>query len=249
MRRARRHSLAALAIGATALFAAAPAAEAEVSSVVLGKVLSVTGSDGKDRLRVTCEKGSAQVNGSNPVGGAVSCSAIHEVDATMGGGPDLIDFSGITSDFGEAKFPGFGVGTGTAALGGAGNDRYVPSQVAFNLFLGEAGDDRARGGPARDLLNGGAGEDDLGGVGGRDTLIGQTGDDRLAGGLESDLLNGGIGDDSLFGEPGADVLGGGPGKDKLRGGPGRDRLVGGADKDDLQGGAGKDTEIEKDPER
>ena len=138
MRRARRHRAAACAIGASAFFALAPAAEAEVSSVVLGKVLNITGSDGKDRARVTCDKGSAKVNGSNPVGGAVNCSAIVEVDATMGGGPDLIDFSGITSDFGEARFPGFGVGTGTAALGQDGNDRYVPSRVAFNVFFGGA---------------------------------------------------------------------------------------------------------------
>lgn len=250
MRRARRHRAAACAIGAAAVLAPAAiaaSAEARVTSVVIERVLKVTGSDGKDRVRITCVAGNAKVNGSNPAGGAVNCSSIVEVDATTGAGRDVIDFSGITSEFGEAKFPGFGVGTGTAALGGDGNDRYIPSRVAFNLFFGEAGNDRARGGPARDLLNGGPGDDDLRGGDGRDTLIGQTGDDRLAGGTESDLLNGGLGDDALFGEPGADILGGGPGRDKLRGGPGRDRLVGGAGKDNLRGGPGKDREIEKDP--
>jgi len=222
--------------------------DAKVTSAVVDRVLQLQGSEGKDRVRVACDaSGNAKVNGANPDGGAVACSAIFEVDATMGGGSDVIDFSGISSAFGEARFPGFGVGTGTAAIGGAGNDRYIPSPVAFNLFFGEAGDDRARGGPARDVLNGGAGSDDLDGADGRDSLIGGGGDDRLLGGPGGDLLAGGEGDDALFGEAGGDVLGGGPGRDKLRGGPGRDRLVGGAGKDDLRGGSGKDTEIENDP--
>ena len=250
MRRARSQRAAACAIGvAVATMALAAPADAKVMSEVVDSVLQVQGSEGKDRARVTCDaSGNAKVNGANPDGGAVACSAIFEVDATMAGGSDVIDFSGISSAFGEARFPGFGVGTGTAAIGGAGNDRYIPSPVAFNLFFGEAGDDRARGGPARDILNGGPGSDDLDGADGRDSLIGEAGDDRLTGGTAGDLLAGGNGNDSLFGEPGADVLGGGPGRDKLRGGPGRDRLVGGSDKDDLRGGSGKDTEIEKDPE-
>jgi len=252
MRKAHRHRAVACAIGAVAAAAASVApvapADAKVTSAVTGRVLQVQGSDGKDRARVTCDStGNAKVNGANPDGGGIACSTIFEVDATTGGGSDVIDFSGISSAFGEARFPGFGVGTGTAAIGGPGNDRYIPSPVAFNLFFGEAGDDRARGGPARDVLNGGPGSDDLDGADGRDSLVGEAGDDRLVGGTAGDLLAGGNGDDALFGEAGADVLGGGPGRDKLRGGPGRDRLVGGADKDDLQGGAGKDTEIETDP--
>ena len=247
MRGAGRY-IAAAACAACAALALASPADAKVTSAVVDRVLQVQGSDGNDRAHVTCDSaGNAKVNGSNPQGGAVACSSIFEVDATTGGGRDVIDFSGISSAFGEAKFPGFGVGTGTAAIGGAGNDRYIPSPVAFNLFFGEAGNDNARGGPARDVLNGGAGDDNLDGADGRDSLIGEAGDDRLLGGTAGDLLAGGDGNDGLFGEPGSDVLGGGPGRDKLRGGPGGDRLVGGADKDDLSGGSGKDTEIEKDP--
>jgi Ca2+-binding RTX toxin-like protein len=246
MRGAGRYiAAAACALGA-GLALAAPA-EAKVTATVVDRVLDLRGSDGKDRVRVTCESGNAKVNGSNPAGGAVACSAIFEVDATMGGGRDVIDFSGITSEFGEAKFPGFGVGTGTAAIGGRGNDRYIPSRVAFNVFFGEEGNDRARGGGARDVLTGGPGDDTFDGADGRDSVLGDAGDDRLSGGSGSDLVSGIAGDDALFGGAGSDVLGGGTGRDKLRGGPGGDRLVGGADKDDLNGGPGKDTEIEKDP--
>ena len=41
----------------------------------------------------------------------------------MGGGADVVDFSGVGRAFGKAKFPGFGNGTGVAALLGDGNDR------------------------------------------------------------------------------------------------------------------------------
>lgn len=250
MRRARqiRACAAATCAAAAAALALAAPADAEIKSDVVDRILQAQGTDKSERVRVTCdEQGEAKVNDANPKGGAVKCSSIVEVDAAMGGGKDVIDFSGISAAFSEARFPGFGIGTGTAAMGGPGNDRYIPSPVAFNIFFGEAGDDRAKGGPARDVLNGGSGDDTFDGGDGRDSLLGGGGDDRLIGGTAGDLLSGGVGDDGLFGGPGADILGGGPGRDKLRGGPGRDRLVGGAGKDELRGGPGKDTEIEKDP--
>ncbi|CAN5517376.1 hypothetical protein BH20ACT15_BH20ACT15_12420 [soil metagenome] len=230
------------------MLAPAAPADAKLTTAVVKRVLQVQGGKGKERARVTCDpNGRVKVNGRNPKGGPVACSNIYEVDASMGAGDDVIDFSGVSPAFGEARFPGFGVGTGTAAIGGGGNDRYIPSRTAFNIFFGGGGKDRAKGGRARDLLSGGPGDDALNGAEGRDTLLGQAGNDRLVGGSAGDLLSGGSGDDRLFGGPGGDVLGGGPGRDKLRGGPGKDRLVGGAGKDDLRGGAGKDIEIEKNP--
>lgn len=251
MRRVRRilaASACALAASALVGIAGPPAdAEAAIKTAVVDRVLQVQGSERSERVRVECVAGDAKVNGSNPKGGAVACSRIVEIDASMGAGNDRVDFSGITSEFGEARFPGFGTGTGTAALGGRGNDRLIGSRVAFNVFYGEPGNDRAAGGDARDVLNGGTGDDNLNGADGRDSVIGDAGDDRLLGGNDGDLLSGGTGNDFLLGGPGGDVLGGGAGRDKLRGGPGRDRLVGGPGKDDLSGGPGKDEEIEKTP--
>jgi Ca2+-binding RTX toxin-like protein len=229
-----------------ALGAAAPAASAKLTTSFKGRVLTVTGSKGGDRVVVTCSgDGFAKVNGKNPKGGPVPCRKVVEVDADTGAGRDVIDFSGVSGEFGKARFPGFGTATGTAALGGAGNDRYIPSRFAFNVFYGGAGADRATGGPARDVISGGAGNDRVNGARGRDTISGEAGNDRLAGGTGADLLNGGAGDDRLGGGAGADILGGGPGRDILRGGPGRDRLIGGPGRDILRGGPGADTEIEK----
>jgi Ca2+-binding RTX toxin-like protein len=247
MRREIR-TIAAAGCALAALAATGAPAAAKVTTTVTGSVLQIGGGNGAERVRVTCTaEGEVKVNGSNPKGGPVPCGRIVEVDAAMGGGSDRIDFSGITGAFGKARFPGFGVATGTAALGGPGNDRYIPSRAAFNLFFGEADDDRATGGPARDVLSGGAGEDKLNGAGGRDSVIGGAGGDRLLGAASSDLLSGGEGEDLLLGGPGADVLGGGTGRDRLRGGSGRDRLVGNGGRDSLSGGAGQDVEIEKNP--
>lgn len=245
MRRGFRRSALAAALVAAALTAgvAAPA-EAKLKTAVVKRVLQVQGSKASERVRVVCRNGNVKVNGANPKGGAVPCGRVVEVDAAMGGGKDVIDFSGIRGEFGEARFPGFGVATGTAAIGGGGNDRFIPSRAAFNLFYGEGGKDRASGGPARDILSGGPGDDKLNGAGGRDSVLGGGGDDRLVGASAADLLSGGKGDDSLFGGPGADVLGGGPGRDLLKGGPGRDRLLGGPGRDKLRGGPGPDTEVQ-----
>ncbi|MDP9187928.1 MAG: hypothetical protein M3O25_01620, partial [Actinomycetota bacterium] len=163
---ARRTATAtACALAVTALLAAP--AEAKVKTTVANRILQLQGGDGSERARVRCDDaGDVKVNGRNPKGGAVPCERIVEVDAAMGGGDDTIDFSGITGAFGEARFPGFGVATGTAAIGGAGNDRYIPSRAAFNIFYGQAGNDRATGGPARDVLDGGPGDDRLNGAGG-----------------------------------------------------------------------------------
>lgn len=245
MRGALRTAVASACAGA-ALLAAAPAAPGAVEAGFDARLLTITGGNGAEHLRVVCDgDGRVQVNGRNPKGGPVACDKVAEINAEMGGGNDVIDFSGVTGAFGEARFPGFGVGTGALATGGEGNDRFFGAPAAFNAFYGEAGDDRGAGGPARDVLAGGGGNDKLNGARGRDSLLGNSGSDRLVGGSAADVLTGHAGDDLLSGSAGDDVIGGGAGRDRLRGGPGRDRLVGGPGKDDLRGGAGEDAEIEK----
>jgi Ca2+-binding RTX toxin-like protein len=226
-----------------AVFAAlAPAAEAKVKASVDGSLLLIEGGDSKDRVVVRCTGGNVKVNGKNPKGGAVLCGKIVELNATTGGGDDVVDYSAVGAEFGEAKFGGFGVGTGVAAILEAGNDRYVASATAFNLAFGGAGRDRANGGKAKDILSGGGDGDVLNGAAGGDSVLGNAGDDRLNGGPGADTVSGHAGDDLLLGGAGADAIGGGTGMDRLRGGAGPDRLFGGAGKDKLNGGAGKDEE-------
>lgn len=235
-------------LAALVLLALAPAAEAKVTSAVTGGILVINGDDGDNEIAVSCAAdGTAKVDGANPDGGPVNCQKLVEIDASTLGGNDLVDFSGVTEAFGEATFPGFGTRTGVAAVMGAGNDRMIPSDTAFNLFFGEDGKDRAAGGEVRDQLSGGKGNDFLRGGDGRDSLLGNGDRDRIQGGPGADTISGHAGNDLLFGEEGSDVIGGGSGIDRLIGGPGRDRLLGGAGKDILRGGPRKDVEIQDPP--
>lgn len=230
-----------------ALLAGPPAlAEASVGISFSGQVLTITSGKGADQVTVVCSAaGTVEVNHRQPAGGPVPCSKVVEVDAVMGDGNDRIDLSGIDDRFGKAEFPGFGTGTGCAAQGGGGDDTYTGCPRGFNLFLGGAGNDSARGGELRDQFQGGAGNDDLRGLADRDSLLGGAGDDRLIGGPGNDLLNGGLGNDRLVGRGGADILGGGPGDDILLGGPGDDQLFGGPGRDRIRGGGGNN--VVKDP--
>lgn len=218
-------------------------AQGRAASSFKGGLLTIEGSKGKDRVAVTCAAdGNARVNGKRVGGGAVPCNRIVEVNANTGAGRDVVDFSGVGTEFGRARFSGFGLGTGVAAELGSGPDRFIASATAFNLAFGGPGNDRANGGREKDILRGDAGNDVLNGAGGRDILNGAAGDDRLSGGAGADILSGNAGNDLLLGGPGADVLGGGTGMDRLRGGPGRDQLFGGPGRDRLAGGPGKDME-------
>ena len=239
MRRASAILTACIAVAALA----APAADAKVTVGFSKRTLVLQGDDGKNRVSVRCgADGNVRISGGRLKGGPLPCAKVVEVDASMGGGKDKVDFSGVGPAFGDAEFEGFGTGTGTAAQLGNDDDRYIASATAFNLVFGEAGNDRANGGGVRDILVGGTGNDVLNAGAGRDTLLGNAGDDRLSGGAGPDLLAGNAGDDLLTAGPGADALGGGSGMDRLRGGPGQDKLFGGAGKDRLNGGPGKDTE-------
>lgn len=235
-----------IAAAALAALAAPAPAQAKLASGYDAGVLTIQGGDAKERVELRCgADGDVRVNGKRPTTGAVACLQVAEVDASMGGGADVVDFSGLrASEFGRARFGGFGVGTGVAAVLGDGDDRFIACGGCFNLVEGEAGDDRGGGGRERDILVGGRGGDSLGGGGGRDTVFGNAGADRIRGGAGADVLSGNAGPDRLDGGAGDDVLGGGTGRDRLRGGPGRDKLFGGAGVDDLRGGPGRDKELQ-----
>ena len=247
----RRRSRAALgSLLLVAGLALAPAAEARLKVTFSKRILTVKGGAKSERISVFCSaEGKVRMNGRNPNGGPIACSRVVEVDVLAGDGDDRIDMRGVGARFGEARFRGFGTGTGVAAIGGPGADRLIGSGRAFNLFLAGPGNDRGSGGRRRDILSGGAGADQFKGHGGRDTLLGKGGPDSLNGGDGRDLVSGNAGDDGLRGGPGDDVLGGGFGRDRLRGGRGDDRLLGGPGKDLLDGGPGRDTLIQDPPRR
>ena len=245
-----RSSLAALAC-VTAVIAVAPAAHAKGPTVtVVGRVLNVAGTKGSDRVVVICHRdGFVRVNKQAPDTGIVKCSDIVEVDVVGGPGNDRVDLSGVNNEFGQAEFPDFGIGVGAAGLLGPGKDDYVGTRAGFNLLIGNAGSDTARGGKWRDVFTGGTGDDNLIGLGGRDVLLGKAGADRLLGGTQADVISGNGGADFIVGDAGADLMGGGGGNDTLIGGPGRDRMLGGFGEDRLRGGGGNDVEQQDPPGR
>ena len=237
-----------LALLVPALAAPAAEAEAKVESSFNGGILSIVGDEGDNQIVVVCAPdGTVLINSESPKGGPLSCEKVVEVDATPLGGNDTVDYTGITESFGEARFPGFGQGTGAAAVLGLGNDAFIPSADSFNLVDGELGKDDLRGGPRRDLLTGGPGVDAIRGGDGRDTLFGNGDDDRIFGEAGADTISGHGGNDFLSGGDGADAIGGGGGRDKLIGGPGGDKLTGGVGKDRIRGGPGKDSEAQDPP--
>lgn len=237
---------------AAALLVSPGAAQAKVSASLSGGLLTVSGGKGSDHVLVVCRGGLVKVNSKNPRTGSVACAKVSEVDAVMGTGNDLVNFSAVGTDngFGQRDLPGgFGHGTGAAADLGSGNDRYVGGKSAFNLVLGGPGNDHMTGGRFRDSLQGGSGNDSLASGFGRDILLGNSGNDKLNAGADDDLLSGNAGDDVLIGGAGADLLGGGAGMDRLFGGPGPDQLIGGPGKDRLDGGKGNNTLVQDSPKK
>ena len=104
--------------------------------------------------------------------------------ATLNGGDDALDFSGVSLD---ATVSG-GTGNDTV-IGGRGNDQ----------INGDDGDDNLRGGAGGDTIDGGIGNDTLLGNGGRDSLSGGVGDDTVRGHGGRDTLDGGAGIDRIDG--------------------------------------------------
>jgi Ca2+-binding RTX toxin-like protein/aryl-phospho-beta-D-glucosidase BglC (GH1 family) len=159
--------------------------------------------------------------------------------------------------------------TGTAAIGGTGNelDNVLIGNNAANTLIGGAGNDRLDGGTGNDTMIGGTGDDTyvVNAAGdmvveladeGTDTVLSAiaytlganlenltlTGSAALAGtgnGLDN-VLTGNGGANTLNGNGGNDRLHGLGGNDTLVGGEGSDWLVGGAGKDKLTGGLGSD---------
>jgi Ca2+-binding RTX toxin-like protein len=81
-----------------------------------------------------------------------------------------------------------------------GIERITFANGAYDVYVGDAGDDNQTAAPnVWSLLSGRAGNDTLSGGAGNDTLSGDDGNDTLIGGLGNDTLTGGAGDDYLNG--------------------------------------------------
>jgi uncharacterized delta-60 repeat protein len=205
---------------------------APLSIAVGAGSLTVTGTDGNDRIEVGESVGtlSAWLNG---VGRVFASAGVltYRVDAHAG--KDIVTiFSHSPS-------------VPSVVHGGIGDDRLTGDGGADSLY-GNAGNDRIDGGEGDDRLDGNGGRDKLAGGYGDGRLAGtHDGNDRLFGGDGDDWLNGGSDDDLLFGHLGNDYLDGGVGRDRLMGSDGNDIFVsadaGGAVLDDLYGGGGADT--------
>ncbi len=249
--RTTRIALAAIGLCLLGSLGVSSIAEGRVGATFSKRLLEIQGTAKADRIIVGCnEDARVVINGRVPkllAGDPLPCARVAEIDVTSGGGGDEIDLTGVGSEFGSARFAGFGTGTLTAVVPGAGRDRVYCGEAFCFVPDAGTGDDLLRGGPRRDILRGGGGNDRVFGLGGRDDLLGRGGNDYLAGGDGNDLMSGNGGDDRLYGELGDDLIGGGAGNDLLNGGPGDDRLLGGPGRDKIIGGPGKNTIIQDPP--
>jgi len=237
------------------------AASGQITHAVSDGVWFIDGPDGPDALFIGCNRGFAQVNGTDPVSGAIDCSLITRFEVRMGAGADF-GLIGDTPDFGldpatpnsldggpdhdffQFDLSGLDVDLTVhvdppPAPGSFGGIRFERERVDFfradilDLSLGV------------DLVLGSG--DDLvvvdaapPGPGLNLQIFADAGDDILdgtGGGVHVPLFfNGGAGDDILLSGPQPTALGWNPGDgtDRLVGGDGRNevRIVG---DDDLLG--------------
>ena len=183
-----------------------------LSASVVGRVLTITGTDNVDRISVL-EIGSRVI--------------VTEASLTPGTGTERPTVTTSRTVFNRAD-----VDSIAADLKG-GNDFFGITSLSRNPL-----DATVNGGAGSDAVRGGRGDDTLDGGEGNDLLSGGAGDDKLRGGAGNDRLGGDAGDDTLDGGDGRDHLLGGRGTDVLRGGAGNDVLVSldGAGTDTVDGG-------------
>ena len=187
-----------------------------LSATLVGKVLTIAGTDNADRVLVL-ELGTKVV--------------VNEVSFTPGTGTERPTVSAKRTVFNRSEIESV-----SADLKG-GNDQFA---VSVSLLRNRANPlpVTATGGAGNDVLRGGFGADTLDGGEGNDLVSGGAGNDIVRGGAGNDRLGGDAGDDTVEGGDGRDHLVGGRGTDILRGGAGNDTLISddGAATDTVDGG-------------
>jgi Ca2+-binding RTX toxin-like protein len=187
-----------------------------LAASLAGGVLTVTGTQHNDTIRVSRNGGTIWVEESYDAGGfggtGVSSYVASQVSKVVINGYD-----------GNDSLNMHGVSAAGEISGGRGNDSLYGGLLA----------DKVYGGENNDLIYGNEGNDTLDGWLGNDSLYGYTGDDVLYGGEGNDSLKGNDGRDVLYGYSGNDTLIGTAGADQLNGWTGNDRMEVTLDLDDL----------------
>ncbi|HEX2026305.1 MAG TPA: calcium-binding protein [Actinomycetota bacterium] len=155
--------------GLTLLLAGGLLATPAAAAGCFGKQATITGSNGRDRIRGT--------NGSD----VIVAKGGNDVVAARGG-KDLV----------------CGGGGHDAMHGGSGKDR-LRGDAGDDVALGAGANDVVQGNGGHDALFGGSGNDRVLGHAGEDLLRGEGGNDRLRGADDGDLLLGDTGNDVLDG--------------------------------------------------
>jgi Ca2+-binding RTX toxin-like protein len=187
-----------------------------LSATLVGKVLTITGTDGPDRVGVL-EVGTKVVVTESTFTPATATEP-RQVSTTR----SVFDRSAVDSVSADLKG-----GADQFAFGLSISRTRTPLPASVN---GGAGNDAIRGGSGDDTLDGGDGNDLISGGGGNDVITGGAGNDHLVGDAGDDTLDGGDGRDNLVGGRGTDILRGGAGNDVLVSldGEGTDTVDGGA---------------------
>ncbi len=197
----RKHAVSLVIAVAMSTALAVPAAAQDAVVICDGRVATIVGTSGSDRLTGT--------SGSDVIAALQGNDVIHGLD-----GDDII-CAGKGNDvvFGG---PGFDV-----IFGAQGDDGLFASSGPFERdrddtaggrIFGGLGDDLIHGSNRWDRIQGGPGEDIIFGYGGRDWIRGGADADDLSGGANIDNVHGGDGDDRIA-IAGSDTVRGGAGSD------------------------------------
>src|SRR5215217_3159808 len=190
-RRSARRVVAAVVVGAGAMFAASPASAAVTASFTPATgTLTVFGDTLNNSIAISRDAaGKILVNGGavNVAGGTSTVANTALIQVFGQAGNDTITLSEINGALPRANL--FGGANNDTLTGGSGGDQLF-GQGGHDTLLGKGGSDLLFGGADNDTLTGGDADDQVFGEGGNDRLIWNPGDD-------TDLNEGGDGSDTV----------------------------------------------------
>jgi Ca2+-binding RTX toxin-like protein len=208
-----------------------------MSAVLNNGLLTITGTEGNDRIEVDTAGGTVYVFENNILSRAFPDVQVTTITVNALGGADYVKMWPSTTQRASIN-------------AGAGNDTVYASNSADTVYAG-AGADRVEAGGGNDFISGegdndtlygGAGNDSIYDALGNNIMYGEAGNDVLQAGSGADYLDGGTGNDVLSGQAGSDTLFGGSGRDTMFGGDGDDFFYArDLTRDRVDGGAGFDT--------
>ncbi len=215
--------------------------------------ITVTGTDGNDRLRDDFgHTGIKFIGGSGSDSINASFADLNtDTFQDIAGGEAITvnDKSGVTATLTNGQlFLRSGTATSVVNVPGAADGAVTVSSdtsaktTTITYNGSSTGDDNPTGTSGNDTATLGTGNDTYNGGAGSDLIYGNQGDDMITGTAGNDTSYGGQGNDTInySGSPDASVIYGNKGNDSLSGGSGADKLYGGQDNDRVAAGAGSD---------